>query len=92
MTSDESTIPVIDVFSRPGCHLCEELLEQLLPMARGRCRVEVHNIETREDWILAYGTRIPVVRIGDREICQYHLDIEAVTAALTVESGANRAS
>ncbi len=92
MTGDGSGLPAVEVFSRPGCHLCEELIEQLLPIARDRFTIEVHNIEGREDWIQKYGTRIPVVQIAGKEICQYQLDIEAVTTALSAESRPNCAS
>jgi len=82
MPSDSDSIPVVEVFSRPGCHLCEELMEQLLSLARDRFTVELRNIDTREDWTEEFGIRIPVVRVGGKDICQYHLDREALQKAL----------
>ena len=72
----------IQVYSRQGCHLCEVLLESLLPMVRGTFEVEVLDIDTRPEWGSRYGTRIPVVEIGGRTICQYRLDREAIVDLL----------
>ncbi|MDH4106692.1 MAG: glutaredoxin family protein [Gammaproteobacteria bacterium] len=74
--------PAIRVYSRPGCHLCEQLLEELLPLLRGRADVEVLDIDARSEWALAYGTRIPVVELDGEFLCQFHLDAAAVTTAL----------
>ena len=69
----------IDVYSRQGCHLCELLIEELLPIVRGRCEVAVHDIDTREDWKREFDTRVPVVEYDGELICQYHLDRQALT-------------
>jgi hypothetical protein len=71
------------VYSRHGCHLCEQLIEELLPVAQGRAEIEVRDIDTREDWRAAYDTRVPVVEYDGRVVCQYHLDREALAAALS---------
>ena len=73
---------VLDVYSRPGCHLCEVLIEQLLPVVRGKAEVRVHDIETRDDWRARYGLIIPVVEVEGEDLCRFKLDREAVRAAL----------
>ena len=52
-------------------------------MLRGRAELEVRNIDGHAPWQRQFGTRIPVVEIGGRVICEYHLDREAVLDALT---------
>jgi len=79
-------MPVLDVYSRPGCHLCEVLLEQLLELVRGRAELCVHDIESREDWRERYGLIIPVVEVEGTELCRFKLDRNAVLAALAVQS------
>jgi hypothetical protein len=69
----------IDVYSRQGCHLCELLIEELLPIVGGRLEVAVHDIDTREDWKREFDTRVPVVEYDGELICQYHLDRHALT-------------
>ncbi len=74
----------IYVYSRCGCHLCEVLVEEMLPLLQGRIDIQVRDIDTNEDWRQAYDARIPVVEYEGRVICQYHLDkakIEAIVAA-----------
>lgn len=84
--------PQLEVFSRPGCHLCEQLVEELLPMVRGRLPVRVHDIETRSDWLQAYGTLIPVVRFEGQEVCHYKLDRAAIQHILATHMSSNQAS
>lgn len=62
------------VYSRPGCHLCEELLDALLAMVRDRMEVEVVNIDDNAVWSDTYGSRIPVVEFDGSFVCQYTLD------------------
>jgi hypothetical protein len=76
-------LPRVAVYSRPGCHLCERLIEELAPHVRGRARVEVRNIDTQAQWQRRFGTRIPVVEIDGCVICEYTLDIDAVERALS---------
>jgi len=75
------------VYSRPGCHLCEQLIEDLLPLARGRVGVEVVDIDTREEWQEAYGTRIPVLEYRGKTVCQYTLDVAVVRRIIDAASG-----
>lgn len=70
------------VYSRPGCHLCEILVEELLPLVRGRFELEVRDIDTCEAWRRDYHTRIPVVEYDGKAICQYHLDRDAILRLL----------
>lgn len=70
------------VYSRQGCHLCEVLVEELLPLVRGRLVVEVCDIDTRPDWRAKYDIRVPVAEYEDRLISEYPLDREAIFALL----------
>jgi hypothetical protein len=54
------------------------LVEELLPLIRGRLELEVLDIDTRADWAGKFGTRIPVVEFEGRTICQYTLDSAAI--------------
>jgi hypothetical protein len=75
------------VYSRAGCHLCELLIEELMPMIRGRLELEVVDIDTRPEWTLQYGTRIPLVEYAGETVCQYHLDTAAIDAILQALPG-----
>jgi len=73
---------LITVYSRRGCHLCEDLLAELESWLRGRARIRVVDVDGDEALREAYGLRVPVVCAGDLELCQYRLDRARVQAWL----------
>ena len=75
-------MPTLHVYSRRGCHLCEVLIEDLLPLLRGRMAIEVRDIDTRPEWRAKYDFRVPVVEYGDRLVSEYPLDHKAVAELL----------
>lgn len=77
-------MPAWTVFSRPGCGLCEQMLEELasvLPAAEA-ARVQVVDIEADPELTRKYGTRIPVLLADGEFVCAYRLDRERVDAHL----------
>lgn len=65
----------IDIYSRPGCHLCDdakEVVERL--QARYPFALRVINIETDPELEKAYGEQIPVVFINGNKAFKYHVD------------------
>ena len=70
------------VFSRRGCHLCEEMLEQLEPLCRGRATLAVEDVDSRPEWQTQYGEYIPVLVADGAEVCRYQLDRAAVMQLL----------
>ncbi len=68
------------VYSRRGCHLCEQLIEELLPLVERHLSVRVCDIDDRADWRVQYGTRVPVLEYAGQTICEGHLDTAAVAA------------
>ena len=73
----------LHIYSRQGCHLCEQMIEELLPLVRGRFDIVVHDIDTREDWKSKYDIRIPVLEYDGEFVCQYHLDPDALARILS---------
>jgi hypothetical protein len=73
---------ILYLYSRPGCHLCEELHEALEPIVRGRA--EIRHIDVSADQRLErlYGLRIPVLVAGNVELSGYPLDRERVARYL----------
>jgi thioredoxin reductase (NADPH) len=70
------------VYSRRGCHLCDDLLAELEPLCRDRAQIVVRDVDTEADWVAAYGDAVPVLCEGEREICRYRLDRRAVIELL----------
>ncbi|MDH3305059.1 MAG: glutaredoxin family protein [Gammaproteobacteria bacterium] len=80
----------LEVYSRQGCHLCDLLVEELLPLVRGTLRVEVRDIDSRPEWLAKYDVRVPVVEYEDRLISEYPLDRRAISRLVDTLSPAAR--
>jgi glutaredoxin len=64
----------IDIYSRPGCHLCDdakEIIERV--RARFPFALRVINIETDPELEKSYGEQIPVVFINGSKAFKYHV-------------------
>ena len=72
----------ITVYSRQGCHLCETLIEELLPLVRGRLDLEIRDIDSDPRWHEQFWEDIPVVEFKGEVICRHFLDREAITGIL----------
>jgi glutaredoxin len=72
------------VYSRPGCHLCEEAIEQIVALHEKGYRFELHevDIESHELLLRRHLERIPVVEVDGVEVSELILDREAVEARL----------
>jgi hypothetical protein len=73
--------PIV-VYSRQGCHLCEELIEELSPLVRGRLELEIRDIDSDPAWHERFWQDIPVVEYRGEEICRHFLDRDAITGIL----------
>lgn len=71
------------VFIRHGCHLCEDMLEQLrLLQQQHSFEIDTVNIDTDPELVSQYGTLVPVLTLGEQQICHYFLDQAALLQAL----------
>lgn len=71
------------VFSRHGCHLCEDMLEQLrLLQQQHSFEIDIVNVDTDPELVSQYGTLVPVLTLGEQQICHYFLDQAAFLQAL----------
>lgn len=75
--------PTLTVYSRTGCHLCDEMIADLRGMqASHRFELEIIDIDGVPGLEERYGERVPLLACRGRELCQYVLDRAAVTALL----------
>ena len=72
------------VYSRPGCHLCEEALAQIVALHGEGYRFDLHEIDIESNDLLLrrYLERIPVVEVDGFEVSELVLDRAAVKARL----------
>ncbi|MCB1959590.1 MAG: glutaredoxin family protein [Rhodocyclaceae bacterium] len=72
------------VLSRQWCHLCDDLLDALRPIAAAYgASIEVIDVDAHPELEAPWGELVPVV-LGedDAALCHYHLDAAAVHAYL----------
>jgi thioredoxin reductase (NADPH) len=69
------------VLSRQWCHLCQERVAALEPVAgQYGWAVEIVDVDQHPELEARWNELVPVLLAGDREICHHHLDDAAVRA------------
>lgn len=72
----------ITVYTRQGCHLCEEAIAVVTRVAAGRADVELVDIDRDPALIERYTVRVPVVTVDGVEVAQYQVAAEQLDAIL----------
>jgi glutaredoxin len=74
----------VTLYTRPGCHLCDDARDAIIDLRAERPRFELRevNIETDERLHRLYLERIPVVEVAGEEVSELALDLAAVRARL----------
>ena len=74
------------IYGRQACHLCEQMeqaLKDYLDEKGLSESPEIIDIDTDSSLIAEYAGRIPVLKINDKVICEYFLDIAALDSNLS---------
>jgi glutaredoxin len=68
------------VYSRPGCHLCEEAIEAIVALHGEGYRFDLHEIDIESDELLLrrHLERIPVVEVDGQVVSELVLDRAAL--------------
>ena len=67
------------LYTRDGCHLCEELIAELGPWAAARgARLEIRDVDADADARRRYGHRIPVLLVDGEPAGYGRLDWDAL--------------
>jgi len=72
----------VTVYTRRGCHLCDEAIAVVRSVADGRAEVELIDIDADPRLIERYTVRVPVVAVDGVEIAEYQIAPEQLDAAL----------
>ena len=66
----------VTIYSRPGCHLCEEVKTQLAPLLREfGARLTEINIDEDPQLRARYDYDVPVVFLGARKAAKHRVDL-----------------
>ncbi|MGH7602100.1 MAG: glutaredoxin family protein [bacterium] len=70
---------IVEIYSKPDCHLCEEAKAALVKMQR-RYGFQLREVNIAEDPALLaeYGTRIPLIYVDGHLVCKYYVDETAI--------------
>jgi glutaredoxin len=81
-------VTTVTLYSRPGCHLCEEA-RAVLDRLRAETPFDVDEIDIEADDVLhaRYLERIPVVAIDGEELFDYTIDEEALIRRILYREG-----
>ncbi len=73
----------VTLYTRPGCHLCDDARAKLQAMRRRNpFTLEEINIEEDDALHRAYLERIPVIHLDGEHLSDYFVDEQALTARL----------
>jgi glutaredoxin len=69
--------PDVTLYSRPGCHLCDEAKAAIAPLLR-EFRVSLREIDIEGDPILMerFGCDIPVIYIGRKKAAKHRVNLK----------------
>jgi hypothetical protein len=72
-------VPVLTVYGKPGCHLCDDARAAVRDVLAGR-DVRLREVDVTLDPVLErrYGERIPVVALDGEELFDYVVDADAL--------------
>jgi glutaredoxin len=67
----------VTLYTRPGCHLCDEAKSAIAPLLREFGAV-LHEVNIDADSVLKerYGWDIPVIFIGQKKAAKHRVDLE----------------
>ncbi len=73
------------LFSRAGCTLCEEMLEQFLALPQAaQWQVVVLDVDADPGHRSRYGHKIPVLALNGELVCHGRLDTEELLKAVSL--------
>ena len=83
MSADLPAAAPLILMQRSYCHLCHDMEAVVRPLAAAfGIALELVDVDASEQLEALYGERVPVLRHGDRELCHYFVDADALRAYL----------
>jgi thiol-disulfide isomerase/thioredoxin len=81
---------VLTLYSRPGCHLCDEMkavVQRVIDAGAVRAAVEEIDISTDPDLEARYGLEIPVLLVDGKKAAKYRVTEGELTRLLAARQG-----
>jgi thiol-disulfide isomerase/thioredoxin len=83
-------VTVLTLYSRPGCHLCDEMKAVVQRASRAvdaSITVEEIDISTDPDLEARYGLEIPVLLVDGKKAAKYRVTEDELTRLLAARNG-----
>ena len=80
----------ITIYSRPGCHLCDEMkavVQRAVRRSVVPARIEEIDISTDPELEARYGVEIPVLIVDGKKAAKYRVAEDAVLKILEARAG-----
>lgn len=82
---------VVEIYSKPGCHLCDEAKAELVKLQRRwPFRLQEVNIAQNAQLLAEFGTRIPLVWVEGKLACKFRVEERRMRRALEAAARARR--
>ena len=79
-------MPDLVVYSRAGCHLCEDMLEALAGFeVELGYSIQVYDIDDDASLLEQFNVLVPVVYLHGRELMRYYFELATLKSALAAE-------
>jgi thiol-disulfide isomerase/thioredoxin len=81
---------VLTIYSRPGCHLCDEMktvVQRVVRSVATPITIAEIDISTATDLEARYGLEIPVLLVDGKKAAKYRVSEEELTRLLTRRQG-----
>ena len=80
-------MPTLTLYSRPGCHLCDEMKAVVARIARSvPLTLDVVDVTTDPQLEARYGLEIPVLLIEGKKAAKYRISEEELTRKLKLKT------
>lgn len=83
----------LTIYTRPGCHLCDEMKQVVRRVAQtGDERISIDEVDISGDPDLEsrYGLEIPVLLVEGRKVAKYRISEDALRRALAASRATSR--
>ncbi len=85
----DSQLAVYVLYYRDGCHLCEDMINQLQPLLAEykNTKLELRNVDDNPEWFTKFNTHVPVLLFNQQILSEYFLDSLSVRQHLNGQQG-----
>ncbi len=75
----------LTLYSRRGCHLCEDMIETVTELVdEYDLQLEIIDVDLHPEFYDRYNTLVPVLCVNGQHVCHYFLDLASLKKTLGI--------